>query len=190
MTSVHGRLLPFRQPNEVPTYAIKDTEPLVPKVVVKSVTDGGSPAVGPDLEAVELRSIYPNLEENTSLLGQALALLESAISHLREALAKRAASEFVEADDELLHVRVKLRKLFALRQLGNGFAALVNALYFCIANESDEPFEEAQLRLLLRNLTQLSRQPFPSFEEALSSIEALEEIGFQVEPSILELLVP
>jgi hypothetical protein len=135
------------------------------------------------------RELYPALEHEDSYAGAALRVLDKVLGHIERAVAIN--DSYLESDTELMKARIQLSRAFDYREaLGQGYAALVNATIWGLANASVELPSSRQLRILGQVLGRLRNGPYMHFDTAMILMDELESEGFDIEPAALdELLV-
>jgi hypothetical protein len=95
----------------------------------------------------------------------------------------------VEGDRILLRLHFLLRDLFKYRDVGDGFAQIVNTLQFALINQRGKPLTFPQVTTIWRIVKELRTRPLMSFDEGINAVSELEESGFEVDPPILSELV-
>jgi hypothetical protein len=140
-------------------------------------------------EPIQFESVYPFSELLSPQVKAAHTLLRDAISRLTAAIETLEFPNQIGADDHTLHVVVLLRELFCLREIGDGFAAVVSASMSGLLNlQRTAPPNIHQLTSIRRRLEFIHRQPFASLDEVAPEIERLEEASLDLEPPGLGVL--
>jgi len=123
--------------------------------------------------------LYEAPRGTTSNMVRALELLKSASDNLAAAL---RYDNPMEADRFVQHVQLDLPKLFACRSIGDGFGAMINALYYAFHNQRGKPLARNQINLVWRALRELRSRPVMSLEQAIEYVDEFEAQGLQVDP--------
>ncbi len=147
-----------------------------------SLTFGDRPA--PAVPKVD--DLYRDL--TTSRLKTALELLDEALRFADAAAASLEDEDVIGADDELSKLAALLPELFCCRSLGEGFAAVVNALRQSLLNRLEKPLDPAQLAAIRRALTLVRTKPFISFEDAVRMVMMMEDAGLDVDHPAIEVV--
>jgi hypothetical protein len=146
-------------------------------------------ALGPaGTNAVAFEKIYPESQLLSRPVAIAHAVLEDAIKRVESALNAVNEGDELVGDDELHHVVADLRELFCSREIGEGFASVVNAALSGLENLNGDPASNRQLSSLLRRLRRIQIEPFLSTAVAFKEIDDLEAAGFNVEPPGMKVL--
>nr|WP_320192249.1 hypothetical protein [uncultured Desulfobacter sp.] len=131
---------------------------------------------------IKTKKLYP-LGGISSHIATAFTLLDEVVDRIDEAREATQNTSIIDSDNAMLHVRAILPELFCCRSIGDGFAAIVNAVYHSIMNHGqDKVFSETQLTVLRIVMKKTSEQPFMQFDDALDLVMDLEDAGFEVEP--------
>ncbi|MBZ5503365.1 MAG: hypothetical protein LAN59_14230 [Acidobacteriia bacterium] len=104
------------------------------------------------------------------------------MEHARDAL---RSNDLIRSDHHVHSIQLLLPQLFRCRAIGDGFAAVVNALEIAFVNQGGQPLTEKQIVTVLRTLKELRSRPFVPFDLAQQSIEELEKVGLGVDPVTL-----
>lgn len=124
--------------------------------------------------------LSPALVSALTLLTQALQLMAEGIQVLRE--------DPMAADLNVQSLRPVLRRLFMCRQIGDGFAAVVDSLISALDNNRGMPLDETRFAVVHNVLLKLLDEPYLSFTSAINVIEDIERAGFSAEPPGFEQL--
>jgi len=124
---------------------------------------------------VDLDALSPALARGMILLGQALICISEASQAARQ-------QDPMTADLYIQTLRPTLRRLFMCREIGDGFAALIDALISAFENNHGLPLDSSHLSAVQAALLKLRDQPFLAFSAAARAIEDLERAGFSTEP--------
>ncbi len=75
-----------------------------------------------------------------------------------------------------------LPELFCCRSIGDGFAAIINAVFHGLKNSKSDAVSEKQIQQIRLVLQRIRIEPFIDFQRATEQILKLEDVGFTVEP--------
>lgn len=132
---------------------------------------------------IPIRELYPLANELKPALGTALHLLEEGLTHINVATNMLIEGDLVSSDDAIQRFQALLPELFCCRTLGDGFGAIVNAIFQSLKNLEGIPANIEQLGVI-RNITnRILTEPFISFEEAVDEIILFETVGLISESS-------
>jgi hypothetical protein len=95
----------------------------------------------------------------------------------------------MEADRYTQRFEATLPALFRCREVGDGYAVVINSLHFAAINKRGEPLNLDQLTTAWRILRELRSKPFVEFDQALEYVEELEASGLHVDPPIVSELL-
>ena len=140
------------------------------------------PTRGSGLQPILASDLYVDLDALSPILSRGIILLRSALRCASDGVGALAAGDPIKADLQLQSLRPMLRKLFMCREIGDGFAAVVDALISSLQNNHGMPLLEPRFDAVQKALLQLRDQPFLSFAAAVNIIEDLERVGFSTEP--------
>lgn len=154
----------------------------VHSVVISNITD----AVRSEIE-LSVNQLYSALEEDSRLL-KALGIIERAKADLRTALDIDPSLEFVLFDQELMTARSLLLKAFRYRELGEGYAAIVNASIWALTNRGPQVFGRRQVNVVIEALERVANGPLLHFDTAMHVLDEMEEAGLEIEPPSIDLL--
>lgn len=126
----------------------------------------------------EPNQLEPALLAARSLLGEYVTLLERADSEL-------ADSNPVLADEIASRAHLLLPELFCCRDLGDGFAASILALFHSVRNLQGAPLGDDKMRSLRHVASTLLEEPYLSFERSIGLASKLESVGFCPDPERL-----
>lgn len=141
---------------------------------------GPQSIVAPDLY-LDPDVVSPPLARAMILLGQALGCTSEGVQAL-------AQGDAITADLHVQTLRPLLRRLFMCRQIGDGFAAVVDGLISAFENNHGLPLIPSRFTAVHNALLKLRDQPFLGFSAAIAAIEDLERAGFSTEPPGFEQL--
>jgi hypothetical protein len=131
------------------------------------------------------KDLYPLLERGDSVAGTALRMLDSITGHIKRAA--ELSNTLVDIDTELMKSRILLSKAFGYRDsLGEGYAGIVNAAAWALANASADLPSRRQIRVLGEVLEKLRSLPYMRFDSAMKLMDQLESEGFDIEPPSLD----
>lgn len=136
---------------------------------------------------ISIDDIYRAPEAGTKL-STVLRLLREGVSNCNEALSALANDEPIEADALMLKVRTTLPELFCCRDIGDGFAEIINAVQSAFENLDGRMFSSDQVRAVKSVLAAVRNEPRMSFEKSLGHVSTLEDVGLKSEPSDIDKL--
>jgi hypothetical protein len=131
---------------------------------------------------ISTNELYPLSFELKPELATALRLLEEGIQEMNVSVAMLEEGDLLSSDDALQRFQALLPELFCCRDLGDGFGAIINAVFHSLINLQGSPANNEQLRTLLNIMNRISTEPFIEFEEAVAEIMLLEGVGLITEP--------
>ena len=134
-------------------------------------------------EQIDIESLYPLSHELNPQLATAVRLINEGLTIINAAINMEREADLISSDDAIHRLQALLPELFCCRSIGDGFAAIVNAIYHSISNMHGTPLNAQQLQAIKKALSRINTGPFLVFEEAVDEISSLEEAGFDVEPS-------
>ncbi|MGA3133430.1 MAG: hypothetical protein ABSD59_21765 [Terracidiphilus sp.] len=132
--------------------------------------------------------LYPNLEAEDGRVIQALYLLKQCCEFLGCAIQIDPRSDFISYDERMMRVRQLLRRLYALREIGDGFGATINAVIWGLRRKESEALTTRQLSTVVEVLSQLRKRPILHFDSAMALLDQLEDAELDVDPPFIELL--
>ena len=136
---------------------------------------------------LDMEALYPFAESGDGLV-LAGRLLATCVDHLELVQTIDAAKDFISYDEQMMRVRVGLRELFALREIGDGFGSIVNAVLWSVSIQ-EEPLTRRQLQVVILALQELSRRPLMHFDSAMAVIDELEDAGLATECDFIDSLL-
>lgn len=137
---------------------------------------------------VEIEDLYPGLEAGSHELIQALRLLLAANTHVQEASNLLQEGDPIGADLAIQRLHRIFAELFNCRRLGDGFGALINALFCSLENLNGAPLNLEQVHAISRILNLIRREPYIGFAAATEQVDMLEEAGLSIDPDGFEYL--
>lgn len=132
---------------------------------------------------IDIEDLYPSSPVLRPELVTAFRLLEEGLKQITHAVDAEKEGDRISSDDAIHRLQALLPELFCCRTIGDGFGAIINAVYHAIINMKGTPLNARQLHFLNKVLRRISTEPFLQFNEAVDEIISLEEVGFEVEPS-------
>ena len=132
--------------------------------------------------------LYWDLDSLSPALARGMHLLAQALRCTSEGVQALAQEDPITADLQVQSLRPLLRKLFMCRQIGDGFAAVVDALISSFDNNHGLPLTHQRFMGVQQVLVKLRDEPFLAFSAATGVIEELERVGFSTEPPGFEQL--
>ena len=134
------------------------------------------------------QELYSDREPD-SIFSKAFESLMHAISALRVAQGFDSMDEFLFFDLEIMKAKTFLLSAFKLREIGDGYTALVNAIIWALTNRSPGGPTGKQLGVIVAALDRLQHAPYMHFDSAMTIMDNLEEAGLDIEPISLDLLM-
>jgi hypothetical protein len=190
----NGRPKFIRKPNFVTPvdniYATASTATSLTTTTSATATSSGTisatidnPTVKPN---ISLRELYPLTHELKPELGTALSLLEEGINNIDIAINMIIENKLMISDDAIQRFQALLPELFCCRTLGDGFGAIISAIYNALKNLDGLPANLEQLKVIKKIVTRIQTEPFINFDEAVDEIMLFEAVGLISEPSHFE----
>lgn len=139
-------------------------------------------------ETVDISEFYPAGLATQSKLAVALDLLRQSIRHIDESVDALRNGERIRADDEIQKLLGDLNEAFLVRDIGEGYAGVVNACVNAIRSLRGKPASENQVLALGHALRVIRQKPLLGLDKALSLIEKLEEFDLSIDPAAFEAL--
>jgi hypothetical protein len=131
----------------------------------------------PDTTSPGFQEFYPLGHAEDPQLQVAIRILNEGLVRLNEATEILRAGDDIGCDDCLQRLRAILPELFVVgRSIGDGFASVVLATFYCLQNEAG-PFSEPQLLALRTGLRRILHAPYVDFEGSLNVQEVYESAG-------------
>jgi hypothetical protein len=132
--------------------------------------------------------LYPDLDDRDGPVIQALRLLTDCLEQITLAGQIDPGVDFTSYDERMMRASDSLRKLYALRDIGDGFGASINALMWAIRNKDTEALSGRQTSTMLEVIKQLRNKPMLHFDSAMTLLDQLEDSELNIEPPFVELL--
>lgn len=132
--------------------------------------------------------LYRDLDSKDGYIVEALQVLTECAGHLTAASHIDPTVDFVAYDEQVMRASERLRRLFALREIGDGFGATVNALLWALQNRLAEPLAAKQMAAVLNVVNQLRKRPLLHFDSSMSLQDELEDADLNIEPPVSDLL--
>jgi hypothetical protein len=117
-----------------------------------------------------------------------LSLIERARTTLQNALLFDPSTSFFVFDQEIMRSRALLVKAFEYRDIGEGYAAVVNALIWGLVNRKPNSPSRRQISVISTALDRLTNGPYMHFDTAMQVMDDLEDADIEIEPPTLDLL--
>lgn len=137
---------------------------------------------------IDIDQLYPEQGATSPVLATALSLLTSAIDSLAKSTIAIGRGELIESDEEAMRCQAVLPELFCCRELGDGFASVVNAVKLAFRNSGGTLFSKSQLEAMQIALGRIRAEPYLNFEIAVEIIAYLEDANLVVDPPGLDCL--
>jgi hypothetical protein len=183
-----GAVLQFPDPKQKRSSAASETglEPISSSTQaqdedIATVRVQGTAALAP----IPIDVLYPPADSSRPALVKALRLLAESVATLEHARDALAANDHLQSDHDTQRVEALLPELFRCRTIGDGYAAIINALEIACINRRGDPLTAKQIFTFLRVLKGLRSHPFVSFDLAQQSLQELEQAGLCVDPVTL-----
>jgi hypothetical protein len=144
-----------------------------------------------DIQAHKPISVYKLYGDREALRPEfrmALQLLSEARGRVDAASESIRNGAQIAADDSMQYLQAIVHELFCLRDIGEGYACIVNALISAFENLGQSPANEVQIRAIQHAIYGIEDAPFMSIEASLSLISKLDEAGFVTEPTEMKYL--
>jgi hypothetical protein len=123
-----------------------------------------------------------------SRVMKAIALIERVRVTLQGAVGLDPGLEFIEFDQAIMSARALLLNAFQYRQIGEGYASIVNATSWALANRQTGGPTRKQLNVISTTLKHLVNGPYLHFDTAMRLMDELELAELDIEPPSLDLL--
>jgi hypothetical protein len=128
-------------------------------------------------------------KEPGPLLNGAITLLSESIEFCNQSLEAQEAGDLLTSDGYMQRVQASLDSLFSLREIGSGFAIIINALHFSFINKEGALFSRQQMVAIRQILKQTRSHPFINADRAAEATDSLEDAGLTVDPVLLAFLL-
>jgi len=132
---------------------------------------------------VETNQLYPVSHELRPELARSFTLLSEGLEYVSQSIKALKEGDLISSDDFIHRLQALLPELFCCRSIGDGFGAIINAIYQSLANMQGSALELAQLETIRRGLRRISTEPFLELSEAVDEIIRLQDIGLEPEPN-------
>ena len=164
------------------------TDSVLPAGLAVSYADvKDSPPLSLANKHLSLQELYPDLPED-SRMRRGMSLVERARLTLQNALIFDPTTSFFVFDQEIMRARAFLVKAFDYREIGEGYAALVNALIWAIGNRKPGSPSRRQINAIMSALDRLTNGPYMHFDTAMQVMDDLEDVDLDIEPPTLDIL--
>jgi hypothetical protein len=88
-----------------------------------------------------------------------------------------------------MRARAILLKAFVYRDIGEGYAAVVNAVIWALANRKPGLPSRRQINVILTSMGRLISGPYIHFDTSMQILDDLEEADLDIEPPSLDILI-
>lgn len=136
---------------------------------------------------LKLKQLYSELGDESRLI-KALSAIERAKLCLESAARIDSELNYVAFDLELMSARSLLLNAFRYRDLGDGYAAVINATIWALSNRGTHRFTRRQINVLVAALNRVSEGPYLHFDTTSQILDELEDAELDIEPPSLDLL--
>jgi hypothetical protein len=137
---------------------------------------------------LSLQQLYPS-QTDDSRQFKALNLLERARVTLLDALNFDPSANFLQFDQEIMRARAILLKAFMYRDIGDGYAAVVNAVIWALANRKSGSPSRRQINVISASMERLISGPYIHFDTSMQILDDLEGADLDIEPPSLDILI-
>lgn len=137
-------------------------------------------------DTIDIDALYPSAPGIISPLGLALEHLKEAITDTEIAEELLVDRDLIRADDRMQLVHARLYELFAQRDIGDGFGAVINACLSGLENTLGESLRVDQIQTIRFCLWKLRQQPLIDFDASVVLVGKLEKCGLRVQPETME----
>lgn len=176
-----GDLVPLRTPNisDASDSTAEDSfeEIEAPPIKISTTYEGSSG------RQIETKQLYPLSHELRPELATSFSLLAEGLEYINDAINAQNEGDLISSDDFIHRLQALLPELFCCRSIGDGFGAIINAIYHSLTNMKGIALNIPQLEAIKRGLRRISTEPFLEFGEAVDEIIHLQDVGFEPEPS-------
>jgi len=97
-------------------------------------------------------------------------------------------TDFFQFDQEIMRARAIFLKAFMYRDIGEGYAALVNAVIWALANRKHGSPSRRQINVISSSMERLISGPYLHFDTSMQIMDDLEEADLDIEPLSLDML--
>jgi hypothetical protein len=136
--------------------------------------------------AISISALYQAQEARSVGFTRALELLGQATEALSEARDAIQTGDRIAMASEMMTFEGLLSPLFECRQIGEGFANIINVIHLGAANLQGAPYSEEQVNTLWRVIRALSVGPFVSFSDSLVTVRELEKVGLSFKSAFFD----
>jgi hypothetical protein len=155
-------------------------------VVFAQISDTLPPE--PSGAPLSLQQLYPS-QTYDSRQFKALNLIERARVTLVDALNFDPSANFLQFDQEIMRARAILLKAFMYRDIGEGYAAVVNAVIWALANRKPGLPSRRQINVISKSMQRLISGPYIHFDTSMQILDDLEGADLDIEPPSLDILI-
>jgi len=166
---------------------------LVPKPKISDASDNTGEYEKPSIEIratddtpsgreIDTKELYPLSHEFRPELATAFSLLTEGLTIINDAINAQKEDDLIYSDDSVHRLQALLPELFCCRSIGDGFGAIINAIYHSITNMNGVALSLVQLESIRKAMRRISTEPFLEFNDALDEIIRLQDVGFELEP--------
>ena len=134
---------------------------------------------------ISIDKLYQGREAGSDHFVRALELLSSASDVLSAARLALVEEDKIACDSEVILFEQLLGPLFECRDVGEGYANVINTIQVGISNMAGVPLNQDQINALWRVIRELFEGPYLSFEESLGKVEELERVGLCINSALI-----
>ena len=135
---------------------------------------------------ISIDVLYQAREAGSRNFNRAIELLGLASESLSEARDAIGANDKVACASEVMRFEQLLQPLFECREIGDGFANVINTIHMAIANRKGEPLTFEQINTLWRIVMTVLSGPFLNFSESLVFVRDLSKVGLGLNNSFFQ----
>lgn len=159
------------------------SQPLEAKPNVVAISD--SPRYQPS--RISIDALYPDSTGATDVFRTSQRLLATAANYVTESAGLRWTDP-VASDDKMSQLFPILLELFCCRELGEGFAAVINGLIHSVRNNASEQWDGTQLKEVASVIDSLRSEPYLNLDQAIAYLDRMERVELVPEPPELDIL--
>ncbi len=141
---------------------------------------------GAGAKPISIDVLYQAREAGSRNFNRAIELLGLASESLSEARDAIEDNDKVACASEVMRFEQLLQPLFECREIGDGFANVINTIHIAIANRKGEPLTDVQINTLWRILRAVLNGPFLNFTESLVFVRDLSKVGLGLNNSFFQ----
>lgn len=156
-----------------------------PKAV--SVVPDDTITFPPPSKLLGAEQLYP--DDDASYVAHVLNLLRQSKAALNESLKADPKTQFNDFENQVMLATALVEKAQKSREIGSGFTAIVNAIYWGLVNRGAETLTKKQVLTLIEGLNRLLWAPYLHFDTAMSVVDSLEDVELDIESPDLKVVI-